>query len=273
MIILYDQALFSRKSHTLHNRVQKTRQAFAELTPKLNAYRLKTKEAIKQACDSILRKYQSAEFFDYTISNDPVVTYKNKKKGRPARGQDQDKIKVVTDRFSVQLHFKEAPFEDALYRCGYYPLITNKPQEDLSVLNAMMAHKNQYKPEHINRRAKSGYKLEPVYLHTPERIEAYLLLFKIALQLVVLIERTARNNVRVRDKGLDEFMPNRRDVRNPRAEYMLKAFEYVVCGQMVLPDGKTCGFVSELTPLQKDILEIMEVPIDFFSYEYLFDTS
>jgi len=273
MIILYDQGLFSRKSHTLHKRVQKTRQAFAELTPKLNAYHLKSKESIEQACNSILRKYQSAEFFGYTISNDPVVTYKNKKQGRPARAQDQDKVKVVTDRFSVELHFREAAFEDALYRCGYYPLITNKPQEDLSVDSAMIAHKNQYKPEHIHRRAKSGYKLEPVYLHTPERIEAYLLLFKIALQLVILIERTARNNVRVRDKGLDNFMPNRKDIRNPRAEYMLKAFEYVVRGQLVLPDGKTCGFVSELTALQKDILEITEVPIDFFSYEYLFDTS
>lgn len=137
----------------------------------------------------------------------------------------------------------------------------------------MLAYKNQYKIEHTNRRAKSGYKLEPVYLHTPERIEAFLLLFKIALQLIALMERTARNNIQARDKGLDNFMPNRKDVRNPRAEYMLKEFEYVVSGQMLLPDGKTCGFVSELTPLQKDILEIMEVPSDRFCYEQLFDTS
>jgi transposase len=273
MIILYDKGLFARKSHTLHNRVENTRQAFGELTPKLNKYHLKTRESIEQASNSILRKYQTAEFFDYTISNTPLVTYKNKKQGRPARDQDQDKVEVVTDRFSLQLNFKDAAFEDALYRCGYYPLMTNKPEEDLTVGAAMMAHKSQYKPEHINRRAKSGYKLEPVYLHTPERIEAFLLLFKIALQLVVLIERTARNNIQARDKGLDNFMPNRMDVRNPRAEYMLKEFEYVVRGQMVLPDGRTCGFVSELTPLQKDILEIMEVPGDCFCYEYLFDTS
>ncbi len=143
----------------------------------------------------------------------------------------------------------------------------------MSIEDAMMAHKDQYKSEHINRRAKSGFKLEPVYIHTPKRIEAYLFLFKIALQLVILIERTARNNVQVRDKGLDDFMPNRKDVRNPRAEYMLKAFEYVVQGQMVLPDGKTCGFVSELTPLQRDILKILEIPSRCFSYDYLFEAG
>lgn len=273
MIILYDQGLASRKRHALHNRVEKTRQAFAELTPRLNAYRLKSKESIEKACNAILRKYQSVEFFSYTISNDPAITYRNKKKGRPANGKKQEKIEIVTDHFNVDLHFNETAFEKEQYRCGYYPLFTNKPQEDLTIENAMMAHKDQYKSEHIYRRAKSGFKLEPIYIHTPKRIEAYLLLFKIALQLIILIERTARNNVQVRDKGLDNFMPNRKDVRNPRAEYMLKAFEYVVQGHMALPNGESCGFVSEMTALQRDILKILEVPVRFFSYDYLFDTS
>jgi len=273
MIILYDQGLASRKRHALHNRVQKTQKVFAELTPKLNAYHLKTKESIEHACNAILNTYQTDEFFSYTISNNPVFSYKNKTSGRPAKGQEHQKVNIITDHFSVDLHFHEAAFEEALYRCGYYPLVTNKPQEDLPIESAMMAHKDQYKSEHINRRAKSGFKLEPVYIHTPKRIEAYLLLFKIALQLIILIERTARNNVQARDKGLDNFMPNRKDVRNPRAEYMLKVFEFVVCGLMTLPDGKSCGFVSELTPLQMDILKILEVPDRFFSYEYLFDTG
>ena len=95
------------------------------------------------------------------------------------------------------------------------PLVTNKPASQLSVKDAMMAHKNQYKVEHTHRWSKSGYQLEPIYLHTPERIEAYLFLFKIALQVVVLIERTVSQNIQVRDKGLDGFMPNRKDYRKP----------------------------------------------------------
>ena len=273
MIILYDQGLASRKRHALDNRVEKTRQAFAELKTKLNAYSLKSKKAIKKACDAILKKYQSAELFSYTISNDPIIAYKNKKKGRPAKGKTPEKIKVVTDHFDVELHFNEMAFEKEQYRCGYYPLFTNKPQKDLTIEDAMMAHKDQYKSEHVNRRAKSGFNLEPIYIHTPKRIEAFLFLLKIALQLIILIERTSRNNIEKRDKGLDNFMPNRKDVRNPSAEFLLKTFEYVVQGEINLPDGNSCGFISDLTPLQKDILEIMEVPACFFSYKYLFDTS
>jgi len=68
-------------------------------------------------------------------------------------------------------------------------------------------------------------------------------------------------------------MPNRKDVRNPRSEYMLKEFEDIVRGNMPLPDGQTYGFVSELKPLQRDILSILQVPPRWYDYAFLFDSS
>jgi transposase len=271
MIIVFDHGLFARKHRTLLNRVEKTKKTFNELTKKLNAYRLKTETAIDKACRSILNKNQTIGLFDFQIHNDPTTTYKNKKQGRPVKGAE--KVAVTTDHFSVTLTFNEPAFDEALSRCGYYPLITNMPEESLSIESAMMAHKNQYKCEHINRRAKSGYNIEPIYLHTPERIEAFLFLFKIALQVIVLIEKTARENISLRNKGLDKFMPNRKDVRNPKTENLLASFQYVVSGETVLPDGNRYGFVSELTDLQEDILSILEVPLKCFSYDCLFDTG
>ena len=97
-----------------------------------------------------------------------------------------------------------------------------------------------------------------------------LVILEIALQIIVLIERNARKNINQRDKGLDSFMPNKKDVRNPRTEYMFAEFENIVSGEMTLPDGKLYGFVSELNTLQKDILCILEVPEISYSYEHLF---
>ncbi len=137
----------------------------------------------------------------------------------------------------------------------------------------MLAHKHQYKCEHTFRRAKGPYNIEPIYLHTPERIEAFLFLFKVALQMLILIERSARKNIDDRDRGLDGFMPNKKDVRNPRSEFMLKEFEDIVQGQLQLPDGNSYGFVSKLNKLQRDILSILGVPIQYYDYQYLFDSS
>ena len=110
-------------------------------------------------------------------------------------------------------------------------------------------------------------------MQTPERIEALLLLFKVALQVIVLIERTARKNIAERDRGLDEFMPNRKDVRNPRTEYLLKEFQYIVLCNILFQNGDVQSFISELNELQKDILNILEVPQECYTYKYLFDTS
>ena len=202
-----------------------------------------------------------------------AVLHKNSKRGKLSATRPVEKVPVVQDRFRVDLQFNQSAYDQAIGRAGYYPLVTNQPAAQLSIKDAMMAHKNQYKVEHTYRRSKSGYQLEPIYLHTPERIETYLFLFKIALQIVVLIERTARKNIQVRDKGLDDFMPNRKDYRTPKAEYLLQKFEHVVTGRMRLPDGKNYGFVSELTEVQSDILAILDVPERCYSYEYIFDSS
>jgi transposase len=273
MIILFDHGLFIRKNNSLTQRIDKARAAFDLLASKLNTYRLKTRPAIDKACRAIVKKYQVSDFLQYAIHNDVQVLYKNKKRGRPAATQPVEKIKIVKDHFRLQLHLNEKAVEDARYRAGYYPLVTNKPVEDLSIQEAMIAHKNQYKVEHTYRRSKTHLDLEPIYLQTPERIEAYLFLFKIALQIIVLMERTARNNIRSRNKGLDDFMPNKKDYRTPKAEYLLQKFEHVVTGRMPLPDGKTYGFVSELSNLQNDILDVLEVPAECYSFQYLFDTS
>jgi transposase len=273
MIILFDHGLLARKQKTLQNRIEKTKTAFQQISGKLNRYKLKGYDAIDKACRAILKNNHTEPFFTYRITNEPITTYKNKHRGRPSKKAKPEQVAVALDHFKVELALDQNTLDQALSRCGYYPLLTNQSPEQLSIEAAMMAHKKQYKCEHTFRRAKGPYSLEPVYLHTPERIEAFLLLFKIALQMVVLIERTARQSIRERDYGLDNFMPNRIDVRNPRTEYMLKEFEDIVKGEIPLPDGHTYGFVSELNALQHEILSILQVPLCYYDYQYLFDSS
>lgn len=272
MIILFDHGLCKRKIKTLQNRIDKTHKAFKELDSKINRYKLKTEESIDKACRDILKGKQTHSFFTYEIVNEPIVSYKNKNRGRPAKNSKAELVEVITDHFKVVLNFNQDAFDQALSRCGYYPLLTNQSVEQLNIEQTMLAHKNQYKSEHTFRRAKGPLNIEPIYLHTPERIEAFLFLFKIALQMVVLIERTARKNIKDREYGLDGFMPNKSDVRNPKSEFMLKEFEDIVKGHMQLPDGNSYGFVSELNSLQRDILSILEVPPECYGYHFLTDS-
>ena len=91
--------------------------------------------------------------------------------------------------------------------------------------------------------------------------------------MLVLFERTARENIDDRDRCLDKFKPSRKDVRNPSSNFMLKEFEDIVQGQMKLPDGNNYGFVSALNELQKDILSVLNVPLHYYDYQYLIDSG
>jgi len=61
--------------------------------------------------------------------------------------------------------------------------------------------------------------------------------------------------------------------RHRRAGTLLSEFQYVVTGRVPLPDGQTYGFVSQLSHVQKEILSILEVPTECYSYPYLYDSS
>jgi len=269
MIIIFDQAVARVKRQNLQERVAKTRQGFEKLKDQLNKGKPKYHQDIETACAAILKKYNTCDLFTCQIQHTALVTYKNKRRGRPSPDKPVETVAVHSDVFDVRLDFDTQAFQAALERCGYYPLLTNQCAELLSIEQAMGHHKGQYKNEHTFRRAKGPYDLEPIYLHHGKRIEAYLFLFKIALQIVVLLERAARNNIQQLDRGLDDFMPNRKDVRNPKAEYLLAAFQHMVKGLIPGPDGTTCGFVSELTGLQRQILTVLDVPASCFTFQYL----
>ena len=91
--------------------------------------------------------------------------------------------------------------------------------------------------------------------------------------MAVLIERNAREKIKVRDKGLDNFLPNRNNVKNPTTENLLAEFKDVVKGIIELPSGETFGFVSKLTDIQKDILTVLGIPQHYFNYAYLFNST
>ncbi len=154
MIVLFDHGLFHRKKKSLGQRVAKTKEAFDDLSTRINAYRLKTEAAIDKACQATLKKYKTQDLFEYTLINDPVVTHKNKKRGRPSLSNPYEKVPIVQDRFRIDLCFDQSAFDRAVSQAGYYPLVTNKPSFQLSVKDAMMAHKDQYKVEHAYRRSK-----------------------------------------------------------------------------------------------------------------------
>lgn len=129
MIILFDHGLCARKQKTLKNRIHKTKTAFEQLSGKLNRYKLKTHDTIGKACSAIFKNNHTQSFFSYRIINEPITTYKNKHRGRPSKKVKPEKTAVVKNHFKLELTLDQDALDKALFRCGYYPLLTNNTKE------------------------------------------------------------------------------------------------------------------------------------------------
>jgi hypothetical protein len=98
------------------------------------------------------------------------------------------------------------------------------------------------------------------------------MLFKIALQVMVLIERTARQTSNTAIAALMTSCPIERmsAIINPNTCLSPSS---ISSRTVPIADDAIYGFVSKLNALQLEILGILEVSALCYSYQYLIDSS
>ena len=130
---------------------------------------------------------------------------------------------------------------------GYSVIVTTVPQQQMSADQLFTKFKEQNYCEHVNRELKGPISVRPVYLHTPERVEALIFLLLVVLMMYFLLQRLYRQS-----------LPKRASIAEKRttAAKILKAFRsYSLLitrtrlGREVQP--------TRLTPRQREILNLL----------------
>ena len=165
----------------------------------------------------------------------------------PARG-----CRIPIHRFEWSFDPKRVE-EDAAYD-GYSAIVTTAPESQFSCDRLFTMFREQNLVEHANRQFKGPLAVRPIFLHTPQRVEALLFVLMIALMIYFLIQRTYRENT-------DEEAPQ--SERRTTTATILKSFSnYTVLihhhlhGREVQPTRLTSrqrGYLSRLhfpTPAQ-----------------------
>lgn len=100
---------------------------------------------------------------------------------------------------------------------------------------------------------------QPIFLKNTKRIEALLFLYFLGLLVTALIERSVR--LAMKKKGLPSIpiYPEERECRRPTADKILELFRDVRF-QSVVQNGKQLAWIPDkLNPIQKTVLNIMEI--------------
>lgn len=196
--------------------------------------------SIARRVSKLFGKRQAAEYFRYQMV--PLTQKQRDRLPPPQRG-----CKRPTHRFEF-VYDEQAAGRDAVYD-GYSALVTTAPRTQ-STDEVFTKYKQQCYSEHANHQFKTPLAVHPVFLKSPQRVEALVCLMLITLTVYFLLQRIYRQSL-PQDASTQQ--------RRTTTETILRAFSNYV---LILHHSRLGREVqpTRLTTRQREILQQLGFP-------------
>jgi hypothetical protein len=143
-------------------------------------------DSIKRRIGKLFGTKEAARYFHWEL--EPLSAAERRKLPKAGRG-----CKCPTHRFSFS--FDAALVADDEQYDGYSALTSTVPKSDSSTDELFTRFKHQSYSEQVNSEFKGPLAVRPVFLHSPQRVEALVFLMMLALTLYYLLQRQYRQAV------------------------------------------------------------------------------
>ena len=142
-------------------------------------------------------------------------------------------------------------------RFGWKAFVTNAPPERLSLADAILCYRNEYRIERIFNRLKSRVHIAPLFVKRDDQIEGLTYLLTLGVRGLTVLEFVLRRSLQNEPAKLPGLHPENRKkmTGTPTAERLLRAFSGVSLTLVKTAIGE--DILRRLTPLsalQQDIL-------------------
>lgn len=244
------------------NRLERATRHLRRLQAKLRAPRARQRDRAKvqDHVDQILKQYDVAGLVRVEVVERPLETYHQRRRGRP--GKNTEYVKRIRLRLDLDYTIDAPAVVSAQKTDGIFPLVTNDPS--LSALDALQAYKRQPTIEKRFEQLKTDFAVSPVWLKDVRRIEGLLHVYFIALLVESLLERELRRGMEREGLETLPLYPEGRPCRCPTARRVIDLFESVQRHTLETSAGETTTAVTELTPLQRQVLRLLGVPVSAY---------
>jgi transposase len=253
-LVVQSAAHAQRQQAGLQGRLTKAETALRALKP------APEQAELNQRAQAILTRYDVADYLEvhYTEQVERQTRYIGG--GRP--GPNRPTRTIETHTWTVKSKRRRAAINQFNRLAGWRVYVTNAPVRRLSLAGAVNCYRQEWQPEHGFHRLKGGLlAITPLFLKDDNRIRGLLVLLGIALRALTLTEFVVRRGLATTGetlKGLYAGNPNRA-TDQPTAERLLKAFDDLTLYRHERA-AQVWYQVTELSSLQRRILQLMQVP-------------
>ncbi len=218
--------------------------------------RLKTRVAVEAEAVAVLARAGAERWISYSIDETTEETFRQEQRGRP--GANTRYRRHTKNRYTISCDTRLDVLAYDAVTDGCFPLISN----DTTLTDAAVLGAYRYQP-HLERRhhlLKSVQDAAPVLLRNPARIEALFCCQFLALLLGALIERQIRTAMKIAATDHVPLYPELRACAAPSTERIVEIFADLTRHELHQHGHLVQSFEPELDPLQRQILELLDVP-------------
>ncbi len=248
-------------AQTRDRHLAKALEGLKAVQSRLNTYKLKSREAIDQAIEKVLQKHQTQAWIECQIQAHRQPCKHFPRPGRPKASQKG--TLSWEHRFSLSFAVDQQALEMEALTDGVFPILTNLEEPDYKAKRVLEIYKFQPFLEKRHSQLKTWQEVTPVLLKKDERVVAYLHMHVMALMVATLIERQLRRAMKRRSIAALSLYPEERPCPYPTVFDIVRVFRGVERFEVLNGDNLTL-FPAQLNPLQKQLLEMLEVPISLY---------
>jgi transposase len=243
----------------LETRLRHAETKLAALTPpRGRGKRQITDEAtLLEAIDLVLKEHRVEGLLSVTWEKQVEQTTQYVGRGRGSVSREKRVIQKT--RYHITHIARQADTIAALsQRLGWKAFVTNAGQTRLSLHDAVLCYRNEYRVERIFNRLKSRVHIAPLFVKLNEQIEGLTYLLTLGVRVLTVTEFVLRQSLeqdQVKLPGL--HLENKQKMTDkPTAERILKAFADI--SLTIIKNAAGEDILRRLTPLsglQEDILQ------------------
>jgi transposase len=268
VLVVYSPTYAKTLRTGLHQRLTSAREKLLALTPPPGrGKRVVRDEAVLKAAGLAILKSHRVEgllTFEIDCQTSQQVHYVGRGRGGPER----ETRLTETRRYQITHVVRDAAAVAATENdMGWRAYVTNAPETRLSLGDAVVVYRQEWRIERGFHRLKGDpLSLNPLFVKRDDQVEGLIHLMSLALRFVTLIEYRVRRRLQESGSqlvGLHLENPKKGTDR-PTTERLLQAFEPITLTILRLP-GCEIGHVTPLTPVQVQILELLDLSPDIYT--------
>jgi len=268
VLVVQSFAHAAKERQSLEERLQKAEAALLALTPPIGrGKRQISKEAdLQSRAEAVLKRYRVTGLLSYTYERQCKREEKLVGRGRGGPNREREIIEQV--RYQViGVHRRAEAITEQKALAGWRAYATNAPDKRLSLEQAVLEYRNEYRVERDFGRFKADrFVIAPMFVTREDQVVGLPRLLSLGVRLLTLIEYVARRTLQEQESmiaGLYLDSP-RKTTKTPTAERLLRALIHIKL-IIVSLQGRTVYQIEGFSHVHERILDIICLPVDLYT--------